>query len=133
MPKMTEDTKLAMAARFAEIYVYEHPGHLTNSYRQLAQERGIEYSKTHSLRSQASRYYQKPYVKEAVAAERERAKEQFAINKDEIVAALKDIAFDEECGRKDRLCALRTLNEMGGFNQQNVNLAAQAQIDVVVE
>lgn len=133
----TPDTKEAKAKRFAEIYLYEHCGNVTASYRQLQEEfkdknEEITYS---GLRSQGARYYRKPWVQEALAKERALAQEMHEVRKEEIVSHLKDIAFDEseETTIKDRLAALKQLTDIGGFATQNIKMDAKADIEVVIE
>lgn len=137
MSNQTEDTKQAKAKRFAEIYLYEHCGNVTASYRQLLEEfkdklGEVTYS---GLRTQAARYYRKSWVQEALAEERKLAQEMHEIRKEEIVSNLKDIAFDEssETSKKDKLAALKQLTDIGGFATQNINMAAKADIEVVIE
>lgn len=136
MSNQTKDTKAAKAKRFAEIYLYEHCGNVTASYLQLMEESGGSDKITYSgLRSQAARYYRKPWVQAALEEERKLAQAMHEVRKEEIVSHLKDIAFDEspDSLKKDRLAALKQLTEIGGFATQNINMAAKADIEVVIE
>lgn len=125
------------AKRFAEIYLYEHPGNYTKAYEQLQQEIEAESDKPpmkmKSIRSMASRFAQTKEVQEALAKEREWASQYYAIDKDEIVANLSNIAYDEEVCNRDRLAAIKQLTDIAGLVQQNVNLNAKADIEVVIE
>lgn len=135
MSNQTPDTKQAKAKRFAEIYLYEHCGNVTQSYMQLLEESGDKQDITYGgLRTQSSKYYRKPWVQEALIEERRLAQEMFDVRKEEIVSHLKEIAFDESnISDKDRLAALKQLTDIGGFAAQNVNLNAKADIEVVIE
>lgn len=129
-----DEEKYARAKRFAEIYLYEHCGNLAKSYLQLMEERNdIVNKNSYSIRSQAHRYFQLPYVQEAVAKEREAAQAAFDVRKEEIVSNLKEIAFNSDIGNKDRLAALKQLTDIGGFATQKLNLDAKANIEVVIE
>lgn len=128
MPHQTEELTEAKAQRFAEIYVYEQLGNATAAYRQMYEELGLEVPG--NTRCHASRYLTKPFVKKWVEHYREEAREQFAVDKDEIVASLKELAFDRDNSDKTRLTALKQLTDMGGFATHNVNVSGSQ--DIVV-
>lgn len=130
-----KETEAARAKRFAEIFVYEHPGNIAASYRQLQSEMPPKQTPTTTkCRNQNFyRYFQKPMVQKYIAQEREKAQEAYDIRKDEIVANLQQIAFDESSKPKDRLAALKQLTDLGGLTTQNVNLQAKADLEVVIE
>lgn len=131
MSKQSEDDK---DKRFAEIYIFEHPGNATQSYLQLIDEYGMQQKRSRSSqRSSASKYYRKPNVQRHIQECRQEAQEKYDVQKTEIVLALQDIAFDEGNGVKDRLSALKQLTDIGGFATQNVNLNTKADIEVVIE
>lgn len=132
MPNQVQELKDAKAKRFAEIYLYEHCGNITKSYIQMAKEYGIDYTDS-GVNSVASRYFRYPEVQKAVQEERKVAAELYAIDKTEIVGALKQIAYDDGNYSKDRLAALKQLTEIAGYATQNVNLQAKADIEVVIE
>lgn len=132
MPHQVQEFKDAKAKRFAEIYLYEHCGNISKSFKQLYEEFGIKYSEA-SYEKAASRYFRTPEVQKAVQEERKVAAELYAIDKTEIVGNLKQIAYNEDNGNRDRLAALKQLTEIAGYATQNVNLQAKADIEVVVE
>ncbi len=129
--KQSEDEK---DKRFAEIYVFEHPGNIIQSYLQLLAEYNIQQKQSiDGQRSSASKYCRKPNVQRHIQECRQEAQEKYDVQKTEIVLALQDIAFDEGYGVKDRLSALKQLTDIGGFATQNVNLNTKADIEVVIE
>lgn len=133
---MTESEKQSKAKRFAEIFCYEQCGNVTKSYLQLMIERKettIETANIKNVRCQAYRYFKHDYVREAVEEERKTARELYQVNKEEIISNLKEIAFDEDSGNRDRLAALKQLTDIGGFATQNINMNAKADIEVVIE
>ena len=131
-----QEEKESRAKRFAEIYLYEHPGNYTRAYEQFQKEFRISVNswlKDSSIRCMASRYANTDEVRRAIAAERERAAKLYAIDKEEIVANLMQIAYDEDAGNKDRLAAIKQLTDIAGYAAQNINLNAKADIEVVIE
>lgn len=128
MAYQNEEFTEAKAKRFAEIYVFEQLGNAAKAYTQLYEEFGLELPKF--PRNQASWYLTTPYVKRWVEHYREMAREQFEVNKDEIVASLKELAFDRDKPDKTRLTALKQLTDMGGFATHNVNVSGSQ--DIVV-
>lgn len=128
MAGYTDELINAKAKRFAEIYVFEQLGNASAAYRQMIDEFGLE--QPNSVRYCAYVFLNKPYVKKWVEHYREEAREQFAVDKDEIVASLKELAFDRDNSDKTRLTALKQLTDMGGFATHNVNVHGSQ--DIVV-
>jgi hypothetical protein len=53
--------------------------------------------------------------------------------RDQNIANLKDIAADDSTNKRDRIAAIKELNHMLGLGEENVNLKAQADIELVIE
>lgn len=119
------------ARRFAEIYVFETFGNASAAFKQMYEELGLELPS--SIRRQASEYLNQPKVLRHVEHFRKVAREQYAVDKDEIVSRLKELAFDRDKSDKTALAALKQLTDMGGFAQQNINLNATQEYKVVIE
>ena len=64
---------------------------------------------------------------------REQSQAVFDIRKEEIVANLKELAFDDATDSRTRLASLRQLTDIAGLATQNINLNAKADIEVVIE
>ena len=134
MASQSNESKAARATRFAEIYLFEHPGNITRSYEQLVEEYKDAEKDTYTVwRSAASKYFKKKDVQKAISDLREQSQAVFDIRKEEIVANLKELAFDDATDSRTRLASLRQLTDIAGLATQNINLNAKADIEVVIE
>lgn len=134
MATYVDEFSEASKKRFAEIYVFEKTGNVTQAYRQLCEEFGIKISDiTNTQTATACRLFRNPIVQKYVRQFRAEAQEKYDVRKEEIVLALQDIAFDTDNYKKDRLAALKQLTDIGGFAEKNVNLKADSKLEVVIE
>lgn len=131
MAGTTKELERTKAKRFAEIYVYESLGSAANAYKQVCEELGLELPPTYKC--SASHFLKKPIVQKYVERYREEAKERFAVDKEEIVNRLKELAFDRDKPDKTALAALKQLTDMGGFAQQNLNIQGAQTYEVVIK
>lgn len=120
------------AKRFAEIYVFERPGNLYQSYKQMGEELGLDVSNV-SAKTNVSRYFRKDIVQKWVAYYRAEARNIYQIDKEEIVANLKEMAFNPDKSDKTRLAAIKSLIDMGGYKTENHNIDTNQTIEVVIE
>ena len=128
----TQEFQEEKARRFAEIYVFEKPGNMFHSYKQMAQEFDLDVNDS-SASKNATRYFRKDIVQKWVAYYRAEARKVHQIDKEEIVANLKEMAFNPDKSDKTRLAAIKSLIDMGGYKTENHNIDTNQTIEVVIE
>lgn len=124
--------------RFAELYVWECNFNATDAYYKLRKEVAPDVEITEkNLKVNAHRFKNTPECLACIQEVKNSAREHFEIDKGEIISALKDMAFpsetDKTVSRKIQMDAIKQLSKMGGFDVQNINVDANAEIDIVIE
>lgn len=71
---------------------------------------------------QASKFFNRAKTQKLVEQFREENRAAFSHIRDENIAMLRDIASTESNRKPDRIAAMKELNLMCGFNQQNINV-----------
>ena len=71
-------------------------------------------------------------VKEYIRQFREENREKYSYLREDNIAMLREIAASSKSNR-DRVSAIKELNSMCGFNQQNINANVDSNIDVIIE
>lgn len=120
---------------FAELYVLECGFNATEAYRKMRLLVNPEGGDKTDRRN-ASRFKNRPGTLKAIDALKAELRRDYDIDKDEIVSKLKDIAFPspgEKIPIKTQMSALDMLNKMGGLYTSNLNVDANAEIEVVIE
>ena len=95
----------------------------------MASEFDIQVEKENAQKNM-SRYFRTEPVKKWLAYYREEARSVYQINKEEIVANLKNIAFDSGESKRTRLDAMKSLIDMGGYKTENHNIDSTQTINV---
>jgi len=121
-------------ANFAYFYVNICGFNKTYAYNMLRQQEGQDYDLSQD-RSSAYGFYNRHKEKiQAYVAEYQREnREKNAQMRDKNMAILNSIAENPNCGNKDRISAVKELNSMCGLNEQNMNINAKADIELVIE
>lgn len=124
--------------RFAELYVWECNFNATDAYYKLRKEVAPDVEITDkNLKVNAHRFKNTPECLACIEEVKNSAREQFEIDKGEIISALKDMAFpsetDKTVSRKIQMDAIKQLSKIAGLEQQNINLDTQQEIIVVIE
>lgn len=76
--------------------------------------------------------FKDPVVKKYVQQFREENREKYSYLREDNIAMLREIAASSK-SNKDRVSAIKELNSMCGFNQQNINANVDSNIDVIIE
>ena len=71
---------------------------------------------------QANKFFKRAKTQKLVEQFREENRAAFGYIRDENIAMLRDIASTEANRKPDRIAAMKELNSMCGFNQQNINV-----------
>lgn len=129
---VNQDFQEQKAKRFAEIYVFEKPGNMFQSYKQMAEEFDLDVNDG-SAQKNSTRYFRTDKVQKWVAYYRAEARNVYQIDKEEIVANLKEMAFNPDKSDKTRLAAIKSLIDMGGYKTENHNIDTNQTIEVVIE
>jgi hypothetical protein len=101
------------------------------AYEHMAADIGAEMVSSPTVYSFYNNH--KAEIEKWVSEFRQENKEQNEELRDQNIALLKDIAGDCTTNKRDRIAALKELNHMCGFGEENVNLKAQADIEVVID
>lgn len=119
-------SKDALAQKEWEVawnFVNVAAGNKKEAYVQFYREHDIPIPKY--ANSQADKFFKRERVKELVEQFRAENREAFSHIRDENMAILKDIATTTTNKKSDRIAAIKEINLMCGFNQQNINVADQ--------
>lgn len=119
------------AKRFAELYVFETNKNASAAYRQMLTE--LDLPIPNNLRRQAHIFLHKDIVQEYIQEYQQEAIEIYDVDKEQIVAKLKELAFDDSQTAKTQLAALKQLTDMGGFAQQNLNIQGAQTYEVIIK
>lgn len=85
-----------------------------------------------NARGRACEYFKDPVVKEYIQQFREENREKYSYIREDNIATLRNIVASSK-SNKDRMTAIKELNSMCGFNQQNINANVDSNIDVIIE
>lgn len=126
--KQTQDEFKRLLAYF---YVNECASNQIQAYLKAREEIGtpVAYS---TANADAYKYFKDPLVKECVQQFREENREKYSYLREDNIAMLREIAASSK-SNKDRVSAIKELNSMCGFNQQNINANVDSNIDIIIE
>lgn len=128
---LTEEAQNEFKHTLAWFYVNECASSQTQAYMKAREAIGTPVP--HSVaNSNAYKAFRDPLVKEYIRQFREENKEKYAYLREDNIAMLREIAASSK-SNKDRVSAIKELNSMCGFNQQNINANVDSNIDVIIE
>ena len=131
MPPTSKQTQNEFKRLLAWFYVNECASNQTQAYLKAKEAMGasVTYNTAHS---EAHKIFKSPLVKEYVQQFREENREKYSYLREDNIAMLREIAASSK-SNKDRVSAIKELNSMCGFNQQNINANVDSNIDVIIE
>ncbi len=124
-------SKEALAQKEWEVafnFVNVTAGNKAEAYRQYYREHDIDMPV--AIVQQAHKFFNRQRVKDLIEQFRAENREAFNHIRDENIATLRDIASTASNRKSDRIAAVKELNSMCGFNQQNINVDSKT---IVIE
>ena len=112
-------------------YVNRNAGNKTQAYLSYYRDRNLAPPK--NARANAYEFFRRDGVQQLIKKFQEENRKRLAYLRDENIAMLRDIASNEATSKKDRIAAMKELNSMGGFNQQNISVDSDIDITITLE
>lgn len=113
----------------ANLYVNLTPGNKTEAYRVFCATHNNKV-KPEFINRYAHQAFKKPSVQKYVEQLRAENRALYADMRDNNIANLASMATDLDTKKSDRIAAIKELNSMFGYNQQNINMDATQTINV---
>ncbi len=88
--------------------------------------------KPHSIENSACRLFQSEEVQEWIEYFRKENQERFEHLRDINLGNLAEMIGSDKVSTKDKLAAIKIINDMCGFNHTNLNVNATAELDIVI-
>ena len=121
------------AEKLAWFYVYKTNGNKTHAYRLYRASIDDSFVAQDNDWATAVKMFRKEEVIKAVHKYYEENRKLYALQRDKNIQALNGVVEDPDCSRKDRIAAVKELNNMFGYNSSNINVNGKANIEVVIE
>ena len=123
-----EDIK---SQELAFLYVNITGYNARKAYKMWCDEHNVDYT-TSSL-SNSCRYFAKPAIKKYIKQFQAENRERYSNMRDINIQNLYSISTDLGESTSNRIAATKELNSMFGYNSQNINVDANAAIEIVIE
>lgn len=118
--------------QLAWYYVYRTNGNKTEAYRLYNKEKNPDWQPSDKDSGNAYNIFRYKDVQKYIEQFYEENRKLYANQRDKNIQALNQILEDPTVPRKDRISAIKELNNMFGYNSSTINVNGKANIEVEI-